>query len=116
MKSCGIGFSRIAAPAVLLGFVVSLFAIWFNEYIVPWSNTAYNNVVYYEIQKNTTPQSQEHIIVKDIEQGKIRRLVYARRYDAATETMASRFWLCYTERTRCAASCGSQQTENNRSC
>ena len=87
MKSCGIGFSRIATPAIVLGFLVSIFAIWFNEYIVPWSNTAYNNVVYYEIQKNTAPQSQEHIIIKDIEKGKIQRLVYARRYDAATETM-----------------------------
>ncbi|MBR6343486.1 MAG: LptF/LptG family permease, partial [Selenomonadaceae bacterium] len=37
MKSCGIGFSRIAAPAILLGCIVSICAIAFNEYVVPWA-------------------------------------------------------------------------------
>mgnify|MGYP000515703787 CR=1 FL=1 len=50
MKSCGINFTRIAAPAVLLGFVVSVGAILFNEYVVPRANTAYRNVIYYEIE------------------------------------------------------------------
>ena len=50
MKSCGISFNRIAMPAIILGFVVSLFAIEFNEYVVPWANNAYSNVLYYEIQ------------------------------------------------------------------
>ena len=58
MKSCGISFYRIATPAVVLGFFVSIFAMAFNEYAVPWANEAYNNVLYYEIQGNTTPQSQ----------------------------------------------------------
>ena len=47
MKSCGIGFFRIAMPAILLGFLVSIVAILFNEHVVPWANTAYRNVVYY---------------------------------------------------------------------
>ena len=87
MKSCGISFNRIAAPALVLGMAVSLFSIWFNEYIVPWANVAYANVVYYEIQGNTAPQSQDHIIIKDIDGGKISRLIYARRYDAKTQQM-----------------------------
>ena len=87
MKSCGIGFSRIAAPAIILGIVVSIVAIAFNEYVVPWANTAYSNVIYYEIQGNTVMKSQEHIVIKDIEHGEIRRLVYARFYNADTQTM-----------------------------
>lgn len=87
MKSCGISFYRISAPALILGFFVSLFAVWFNEYIVPWSNSAYARVLNYEIMKNTVPQSQEHIIIKDIQEGQIVRLIYARLYDATTETM-----------------------------
>lgn len=87
MKSCGISFHRIAMPAIVLGFVVSIFAMLFNEYAVPWANEAYNNVLYYEIQGNTSPQSQEHIILKEIDKGQIQRLVYARRYDASTNTM-----------------------------
>ena len=87
MKSCGIGFFRIAAPAVILGFFVSIGAILFNEYVVPWANTAYRNVVYYEIQGNNGMKSQDHIILKDIKEGQIQRLLYARRYEAETETL-----------------------------
>jgi len=87
MKSCGVSFHRISYPALLLGFFVSLFAVWFNEYIVPWANSAYARVLNYEIKGNTAPQSQEHIIIKDIQNGQIVRLIYARRYDAATEIM-----------------------------
>ncbi len=87
MKSCGISFNRIAMPAIILGFVVSIFAIEFNEYVVPWANNAYSNVLYYEIQGNTAMKSQEHIIIKDINQGQIQRLIYARRYDSDSQTM-----------------------------
>ena len=87
MKSCGIGFSRIAAPVVLLGLIISICSVAFNEYVVPWANTAYRNVLYYEIQGNTSMQSQEHIILKDIQDGKIQRLVYARLYNAETEQL-----------------------------
>ncbi len=87
MKSCGIGFVRIAAPAVALGLFVSILAIAFNEYVVPWANTAYSNVLYYEIEGNTTMKSQEHIVIKDIENGEIKRLVYARNYNADTQTL-----------------------------
>lgn len=87
MKSCGIGFSRIAAPAIILGIIVSIGAVAFNEYVVPWANTAYRNVLYYEIQGNSGMKSQEHIILKDIDGDKIRRLVYARVYDAESQTL-----------------------------
>ena len=87
MKSCGIGFFRIATPAIILGLSISIFAVWFNEYIVPWANSAYARVVNYEIKGNTAPQSQEHVIIKDVAQGKINRIIYARQYDSATERM-----------------------------
>ena len=87
MKSCGIGFARIAAPAIFLGLVVSACAILFNEHVVPWANTAYNNVLYYEIQGNTEMKSQDHVIVKEIRDGKMQRLVYAREYEASSETL-----------------------------
>ena len=88
MKSCGISFGRIAAPAIFLGMVVTIVAILFNEHVVPWANTAYNNVVYYEIQGNTELKSQDHIIVKEITGDKIERLIYAREYRASEEILA----------------------------
>lgn len=87
MKSCGISFSRIAMPAVVLGVIVTVCAILFNEHVVPWANTAYNNVVYYEIQGNTELKSQDHIIVKEITGGKMQRLIYAREYNARNEIL-----------------------------
>ena len=87
MKSCGVGFSRIAAPAIFLGFIVSGCAILFNEHVVPWANTSYNNVLYYEIQGNTEMKSQEHVIVKELKDSKMKRLVYAREYRAEDETL-----------------------------
>ena len=87
MKSCGISFYRIAMPAIALGAVVSVFAIGFNEYVVPWSNEAYSNVLNYEIKGNLAPQSKEHIIIKEIREGTIQRLIYARQYEADTNTM-----------------------------
>ncbi len=89
MKSCGIGFFRIAMPAILLGFLVSIVAILFNEHVVPWANTAYRNVVYYEIQGKSAAKSQDHIILKDIKDGQIQRLLYARRYDADSQSLQS---------------------------
>ncbi len=87
MKSCGISFGRIAAPAIVLGFIVSICAILFNEHVVPWANSAGNDVFYYEIEGNTEMKSQDHIIVKEIVGDKIQRLVYAREYRARDETL-----------------------------
>lgn len=87
MKSCGVSFWRIATPALLLGFCMSLFSVWFNENVVPWANTAYAHVINYEIKGNTKPMSQDHIIIKEFKNNEIERLIYARRYDADTETM-----------------------------
>ncbi len=87
MKSCGISFSRIAAPAIFLGMIVTICAILFNEHIVPWANTAYNNVIYYEIQGNTELKSQDHIIVKEFSGETMERLIYAREYKAQEEIL-----------------------------
>ena len=87
MLSCGISFKRLCVPGVILGFVMSLFSVWFNEYIVPWSNDAYERVLNYEIKKNVAPKSQDHIIIKDIKSGTIQRLLYARRYNGDTQQM-----------------------------
>ena len=87
MKSGGLSFFRLSIPVFVVAFFVSIFAVAFNELVVPAANVAYNNTVYYEIQKNTTPKSQDHIIIKDVDSGNLGRLTYARRFDEATNTM-----------------------------
>ncbi len=87
MKSCGVSFQRIAAPAIALGFCASGVAILVNEHVVPRANSAYSNVIAYEIQSGTNPRSQDHIIIKEIKDGQMQRLMYARRYDADSQIM-----------------------------
>lgn len=87
MKSGGISFYRIAVPVFFIALFVSVFAISFSELVVPRANEAYNRIVRYEIQGNTAPKSQEHIVLKEIKDGNIERLTYARKYDAATNAM-----------------------------
>lgn len=87
MKSCGISFKRLMMPVVIFSFFISIFTIAFNEYAVPASNQSYSDLVRYEIKGNIAPASQEHIIIKQISQGNIQRLVYARSYNSQTNRL-----------------------------
>ncbi|HMM20936.1 MAG TPA: LptF/LptG family permease [Selenomonadales bacterium] len=87
MKSGGLSFYRLAAPVFIVALFTSLFATAFNELVVPAANAAYNNTVRYEIEKNTKPRSQEHIVIKDVNGESIERLTYARKFDENTSTM-----------------------------
>lgn len=82
MESCGISFKRLIAPVIIFAFGVSIFTVFFNEYAVPASNQAYSDLVRYEIKGNLAPASQDHIIIKQISDGNIQRLVYARTYNS----------------------------------
>ena len=81
MKSGGISFLRLSTPVFLVAFCVSIFSVVFAEKVVPASKLAYSRVLYYEIEQNTKPRSQEHIILKSITGGDIERLTYARKFD-----------------------------------
>lgn len=87
MKSGGISFFRISSPVLIAALCLSLFSVVFAEKVVPDARTAYRNLVYYEIQGNTKPPSQNHIVVKGMKKGEIERLIYARNFDEATERM-----------------------------
>ncbi len=81
MKCGGLSFYRLATPVFLVAFGVSIFSMVFNEVMVPRANAAYSYIVHYEILKNTRPKSQEHIVIKDISNGVLTRLTYARKFD-----------------------------------
>ena len=87
MRSGGQSFYRLATPVFIAAFLVSIFAVTFNEVVVPWSNTAYRDVVRNEIERNTAPKSQDHIVIKDVKQGNVQRLTYARKFDEGTNSM-----------------------------
>ncbi len=87
MRSGGISFYRLATPVFFVAFGVSIFAVAFNESVVPPANEEYNHIVRYEIEKNTAPKAQEHIVIKDIKDNAIQRLTYAQRYDPQINSM-----------------------------
>lgn len=88
MRSGGLSFYRLAVPVMIIAFVVSMAAVVLNEKVVPAANAGYSNIVRYEIEKNTRPKSQEHIIVKDVKGGQIERLTYAQSFMADTNTLS----------------------------
>lgn len=87
MRTSGQSFLRLALPIFLLTFGISLGTILFNEYVVPWTNTKYEDVVNYEIKRNLNPTSAEHVILRDVDKGEIRHLLYARKYNGETRKL-----------------------------
>ncbi len=87
MRSGGISFFRLAMPVFAVAFAVSVFSVFFSENVVPQSNAAYNDIVRNQIERNTSPKSQEHIVIKDVRGSEIQRLTYAKKYEEATSTM-----------------------------
>ena len=87
MKSGGISFYRLTAPVFIAAFVVSLSSMVFSEKVVPQSKAAYNNLVRNEIEKNTKPRSQEHIVLKEVDKGNLERLTYARKFEETDNAM-----------------------------
>lgn len=87
MKSGGLSFYRLALPVVITAFFVSIFAIVFMETVVPRANAAYANTVRVEIQKNTLPKSQDHVLIRDVQNGTLQRLIYARKFEPGAKIM-----------------------------
>ena len=87
MRSSGQRFLRLAAPIFVIAFLISMLAVAFNEYVVPWTNNEYQVVLNQEVRHNMKPSATEHIIIKDMQGGKLAHLLYARRYDPETKQL-----------------------------
>ena len=81
MRTSGQSFSRLVMPIFILTFLISLCAVAFNEYVVPWTNRKYEQVINIEIKRNLNPGVTDHVILRDVQNGKIAHLLYARRYN-----------------------------------
>ncbi len=87
MRTAGQGFLRLAMPVFVTAFLLSLGAIAFNEYVVPWTNNMYQLVLNREVKHNMQPAVTNHIVIRDVENGKINHLLYARRYDPSKKEL-----------------------------
>jgi lipopolysaccharide export system permease protein len=87
MKTGGISFYRLTAPVVVVAFFVSIFAMFFNELVVPAANAAYTRTVQEEVNKSQLSKTQDHIMIPDIKNGQMERITYARQFNGEINTM-----------------------------
>ena len=87
MRTSGQSFFRLAMPVFVLALLISLCAVAFNEYVVPWTNREYDYVLNTEIKKNLNPGMTDHVVIRDVQNGKINHLLYARRYNPTTKEL-----------------------------
>lgn len=80
MKSGGVSYYRILAPVMVVGLLVSMFSVVWAEKVVPPSKAAARAVIEQEIKGNIRPESQNHIVVKTIN-NKEQRITYARSFN-----------------------------------
>lgn len=88
MRAGGQNFFRLALPVFIASFLIAIGAIVFNETVVPAATAAYNYLVRTEIEGNTHPMSQNHLILVDSLKDNGMRMTYARKFDQATNSMS----------------------------
>jgi len=77
-KASGISFYRMIIPVIIMGLLISVITLLFYEIVVPESNKAAKNLII-ETQARRAPRVEENVFVPEIEQGKLKRIFYARR-------------------------------------
>jgi lipopolysaccharide export system permease protein len=72
-KSSGISLYRIFAPLFVLAFFISIFAGFFNEFVVPWTNQERMDLYRYDIEKNprSSGNRRNNIYIQDTPERKI---------------------------------------------
>ena len=66
MRAGGQNFMRLAMPIFVTAVFISLGTTAFNEYVVPKANSAYNAIIDNEVRHNAAPQTQDHIVIKNV--------------------------------------------------
>ena len=87
MRSGGQNFLRLAMPVFIAAVFISIGTTAFNEFVVPKANNAYYQIINYEIKHNAAPQTQSHVIIKNVKGNDISSLMYARQFNAETKEL-----------------------------
>lgn len=87
MRNSGQSFLRLAMPIFIFSTIISIGAIAFNEFVVPWTNREYQYILNVEIKKNLNPDVVDNIVMKDIQDGDLIHLIYAKKYDPKTKEL-----------------------------
>ncbi|MBE3574916.1 MAG: LptF/LptG family permease [Firmicutes bacterium] len=87
MQAGGVSFLRLVAPVWAVGLVVSLVALGFGDCIAPRANLAYNQLLAKQAQGSSLPQVTQNVMLKEYENGRLRRFLYAASFDPRTQIM-----------------------------
>lgn len=86
MKTGGLSFYRIAAPALVIGLVMTGLTLVINEAVVPVANAAYK-VTQAEMRGQTLPRVTNNVILKRYKGNLLQWFLYAARFDSQSQVM-----------------------------
>lgn len=80
MRAGGLTYSKLAAPVLVLGLIVSITGVLFNEYLVPYTTRTY------DILEDEAASKEASAVISHFRQdfftkGNLTKRIYARRYD-----------------------------------
>jgi lipopolysaccharide export system permease protein len=67
INSAGVSIYRYSLPILLLGIFITIFSIYFNGWVVPYSNAAKLQIEREQIGKNKTPGVIQNLSIQDSE-------------------------------------------------
>ena len=68
-------FGNNFMPVFIAAVFISIGTTAFNEFVVPKANNAYYQIINYEIKHNAAPQTQSHVIIKNVKGNDISSLM-----------------------------------------
>lgn len=86
MRAGGISLYRIAAPLIGIGFIASLVALVFQEYVVPSSAAKANDILRREIQSRDGSLISNQLVSTALPNGDL-QVTYAQGFDQKTEEL-----------------------------
>lgn len=79
LKASGISLQRIVRPVLFGSVAVALLATAANETVVPLTSRAAENVLRYEVAKQRVSLIQDHVFMREEEEGQLKRVTYISR-------------------------------------
>ncbi|MFQ5795032.1 MAG: LptF/LptG family permease [Candidatus Bipolaricaulia bacterium] len=81
MRAGGLSFHRLTIPLIVFGVLASILTFTFSDWIVPAANEQANRILYEGVLNRPIPQVQRDIFYSQKEDGKLKLLFYAARFD-----------------------------------
>ncbi|MBI3921517.1 MAG: LptF/LptG family permease [Armatimonadetes bacterium] len=96
MRAGGMSFLRIMIPALSLGLMASLVTILLNEQVAPPANLASDKILE-AIGEKSLEQAPRGILLRDPQQGDLKRIIFAQSYDNETRTFVRPDVMAYAQ-------------------